>query len=85
MYLKEIEQTIHSQPNRVRYAMNNFVIAVGISYLPLHEEAIRVANAIGKVSVDMGETSCKTPLATSYIQKAIDKNRLGFKRRNVRC
>lgn len=76
---------VHSQSIHVRYAMNNFVIAVGISYLPLHEEAVYVAKSIGKISVDMGETSCKTLLATSYIQKVVDKKRLGFKRRNVRC
>ncbi len=84
-YLKEVEKNIHSSPNRVRYAMNNFVITVGISYKALHEEALEVANKIGKVYVDMGDTSCKTPIATEYIQKAIEKQRIGFKRKNVRC
>lgn len=84
-YLKEIEQTIHLQPNRVRYAMNNFVIAVGISYVPLHQEALQVAKNIGSVSFNPGQTNCKIPLATSYIQKAIDNNRIGFKRKKVRC
>ena len=27
--LQRVQKTIHQQPNRVRYAMNNFVIAVG--------------------------------------------------------
>lgn len=84
-YLKVVEETIHSQDNWVKYAMNNFVIAVGISYFPLHQEAILTAKKIGKVNVDMGETSCKIRHALSYIQKAVDKNRLGFKRKNVRC
>lgn len=84
-YLMEIEKNIHSSPNRVRYAMNNFIITVGISYKPLHEEAIEVAKKIGKVFVDMGDTSCKTPIATEAIQKAIEKQRIGFKRKNVRC
>jgi len=78
-------KTIHSQPNRVRYAMNNFVIAAGISYLPLHTEAVRIAEQIGSVSVNMGTTSCKTPNALQSIQKAESKGRLGFKRKNVRC
>ncbi|MEG0276356.1 MAG: DNA alkylation repair protein [Coprobacillus sp.] len=84
-YLEVIEKTIHSQPNWVKYAMNNFVISVGISYLPSHQEAIQVAQKIGVVIVDNGKTNCQTPNATVYIQRAIDKNRLGFKRRNVRC
>lgn len=84
-YLKVVEKTIHSQSNWVKYAMNNFVIAVGVSYLPLHQEAMQVAINIGVVDVDVGETNCKIPDALSYIQKAIDKNRLGFKRKNVRC
>lgn len=84
-YLKEIEKNIHFSPNRVRYAMNNFVIAVGTSYKPLHKEALETAKKIGKVFVDMGNTSCKTPLATEYIQKAIQKQKIGFKRKNIRC
>lgn len=84
-YLKIIETTIHEQASHIRYVMNNFVIAVGVSYQPLHEEAIAVANTIGIVSVDMNKTNCKTPLASASIQKAIDKNRIGFKRKDVRC
>lgn len=80
-----VGQNIHSQPNRTRYAMNNFVIAIGISYLPLHKEALLVAEQIGTVMVDMGKTNCKTPIALNYICKAADKGRIGFKRKNVRC
>ena len=83
--LEQAEQTIHTQPDHTRYAMNDFVIAVGVSYLPLHAEAVKAAEHIGAVQVDMGKTSCKVPLATAYIQKAAAKGRLGFKRRSVRC
>lgn len=83
-YLKEIEKNIHSSFNRVRYSMNNFVITVGISYKPLHREALEVAEKIGKVSVDMGNTNCRTPIATEYIQKAIQKHEIGFKRKKLR-
>ena len=61
--------------------MNGFLIAVGISYLPLHEEALRIAQVVGKVNVEMGKTSCKTPLASAHIQKAVDAGRIGFKRK----
>lgn len=83
--LRFVEQNIHSQPDSTRYAMNDFVIAVGISYLPLHKEALLAAEGIGTVTVDMGKTSCKTPVALNYIHKAVDKGRIGFKRKNVRC
>lgn len=53
--------------------MNNFVIAVGTFYTPLQKEALNVARNIGEIYVDMGKTSCKTPLATKYIQKVISE------------
>jgi hypothetical protein len=83
--LNRVRDTIHSQPNRTKYAMNNFVMAVGISYLPLHEEAKKIAEEIGKVEVYMGEKLAPTAVATEYIQNAVDKGRLGFKRKHVRC
>ncbi len=79
--LDQVRNTIHNQPNRTRYAMNNFVIAAGISYLPLHAEAAAAAQAVGKVHVDMGKTACRVPLAAQYIQKAVDAGRLGSKRK----
>lgn len=75
-YLHNIELNIHQSPNRVRYSMNNFVIAVGSFYKPLQAEALNVSKVIGEVFVDMGDTSCKTPLATKYILKAIEKNKI---------
>ena len=56
--LQRVQKTIHSQPNRVRSVMNNFVIAVG-SYVSADPAAIESARKIGVVSVDVGNTSCK--------------------------
>lgn len=83
--LYRVRDTIHNQPNRTRYSMNSFIMAVGISYLPLHEEARIIAQEVGKVDVFMGKTLCKTNIAAEFIQNAVDKGRLGFKRKNVRC
>lgn len=83
--LETVKQTIHSCPDRAKYAMNNFVSTVGISYLPLHERALQVAEAIGIVSVFRGKTRCSVPVAADEIRKAVDKGRLGFKRKQVRC
>lgn len=83
--LETVEKTIHSSSDRAKYAMNNFVLTVGISYIPLHEKAVSVANTIGTVDVFRGKTKCSVPVAADEIQKAVDKGRLGFKRKNVRC
>jgi len=83
--LGKVSKTIHNQPNRTKYAMNNFIMALGISYLPLHEEAKKAAQEVGKVDVFIGKTLCQTNLATEYIQNAVDKGKIGFKRKHVRC
>ena len=69
-YLHTIEQEIHTRPNRVRHAMNGALIGIGMRNAQLEAEALRIAAAIGKVKVDHGQTSCKTPDAASYIKKA---------------
>jgi 3-methyladenine DNA glycosylase AlkD len=69
-YLQEIEASIHSRKNRVREAMNNALIAIGIRSAALEAQAIAAAEKIGKVHVDHGQTGCKTPDALPYIRKA---------------
>ncbi len=83
--LQRVEKEIHSAPNRTRYAMNGFVIAVGSYIESLSAKARKVATAIGKVEVFTGETACKVPFAPDYIQKVVDKGRLGKKRKQARC
>lgn len=83
--LDTIQGEIHNAQNRVRYVMNGFVIAVGSYIAPLTEKSKKVAAAIGKVSVDVGGTSCKVPLATDYIDKVINKGKVGVKRKTARC
>jgi len=84
--LEQVGKTIQSlPPNRVRYAMNGFVIAVGSYIKALTKKSQVVAEKIGKVTVEMGGTSCKVPLAKDYIQKIIDKDRVGKKRKAARC
>ena len=83
--MNRVGSSIHDAPNRVRYVMNGFVIAVGSYIKDLTEEAAQIADKIGKVSVEMGGTACKVPLATDYIQKVVDKGRVGKKRKMARC
>lgn len=83
--LYRVRDTIHNQPSHTIYAMNNFIMAVGISYLPLHEEAKKIAQEVGKVEVFMGKKLYQTNVAIEYIENEVDKGRLGFKRKHVRC
>lgn len=81
----DIKKNIHKERNRIKYTMNNFIICVG-SYIPeLTEEALDIAEAIGTVSVHMGNTSCKVPNAIESINTVMEKERLGKKRKKARC
>jgi len=83
--LDKIAKGIHSAQNRVRHTMNNFVIATGVYVKPLTKKALAAAKAIGPVSVDMGGTACKVPLATGDIQKAEAAGKIGKKKKTIRC
>ena len=83
--LERIENTIHLQNNRVTYTMNGFVIAVGSFVKELNVRALKSAEKIGKVEVDMNGTACKTPLASEYIQKIVKMDKVGKKKKTVFC
>jgi len=83
--LGQVVKEIGGAQNRVRYNMNSFVIAVGSYVEPLLKQAKAAAKQIGDVSVDMGDTSCKVPLATAYIAKIEAAGRIGQKRKTIRC
>ena len=83
--LRRVETTIHEQPNRARYAMNGFVIAVGSYVRELTETALQTAARIGKVTVDMNGTACAVPSAPEYIEKVRKRGAIGKKRKTVKC
>ncbi len=83
--LERVSKTIHSEKNRVRHTMNNFVITIGGYCNYLQQEANETDQAIGKVSVNMGATACKVPLATDYIKKMRNRGSLGKKRKTAMC
>lgn len=90
--LKEIEvlldrvvKEIRGAPNRVRYCMNGFVLAVAAAVKPLLPKAKLAAERIGKVDVDMGDTSCQVPVALEYIRKMEAAGKIGKKRKSVKC
>jgi 3-methyladenine DNA glycosylase AlkD len=77
--------TIHTASPRLKRAMNRFVVAVGVSYRPLHDEALRAAGAIGLVEVVSSGEIATLGSAAEQIRRAAEKGRIGFKRRAVRC
>jgi 3-methyladenine DNA glycosylase AlkD len=79
-----VKNTIHDSPERTKSAMNNFLYTVAISYLPLHEKAVETAMEVGIVEVKRDK---KSSFLNAYesIQKDIDRRKLGFKRKYVRC
>jgi 3-methyladenine DNA glycosylase AlkD len=83
--LERVQKTIHDQPNRVRYTMNGFVIAVGSYVKALTALALQTASKIGAVSVEMGGTACKVPDATGYIKKVQARGAIGKKRKTAKC
>lgn len=83
--LDQVENTIHDSPDRTKSAMNNFIYTVGISYLPLHEKAVETAKAVGPVEIKREKKKSSILLASENIQKELDRGKLGFKRKYVRC
>ncbi len=83
--IKRVVREIHTAPNRVRYTMNTFLIAVGSAVPALTDTAVEAARKIGPVEVDMGDTSCKVPAADQYILKIKKAGKLGKKRKSARC
>ncbi|RLQ89875.1 DNA alkylation repair protein [Planomicrobium sp. Y74] len=80
-----VKDTIHDAPERTKSAMNNFIETVGVSYKPLTEEALETARQIGPVEMKREGKKSSFLNAAATIEKAMEKDRIGFKRRYVRC
>lgn len=83
--LDKVKNTIHDSPERTKSAMNNFLYTVGISYVLLTEKAIEVSKEVGVVEVKRDNKKSSFLNAYESIQKDVEKGRVGFKRRYVRC
>ncbi|QWU17611.1 DNA alkylation repair enzyme [Paenibacillus sophorae] len=83
--LEIVKNTIHDSPERTKYAMNNFLYTVAVSYVPLHDKACETARTVGPVEVNKDKAKSKFLHAYENIQKAVDKGQVGFKRKHVRC
>lgn len=83
--LEIVKNTIHDSPERTKSAMNNFLYTVGVSYLPLHDKAVETAKKVGPVELKKDNKKSSLLHAYERIQKEVDKGRIGFKRKYVRC
>jgi 3-methyladenine DNA glycosylase AlkD len=83
--LAQVKEDLSAAQNRVRYAMNSFVIAVG-SFVPeLTDAAMQTGLSLGNVEVSMGNTACKVPPIVATLDKIRSKGYLGKLRREARC
>lgn len=83
--LEIVEKLIYDSPERTKSSMNNFIYTVGTSFLPLHEKALETAKAIGPIEVKRDKKKSSFLNAYESIQKEVDRGKLGFKRKYVRC
>ena len=83
--LERVRKSIHQAPDDVRYQMNFFVIAVGSYVQSLTATALQIAEKIGPVTADMGDTSCEVPSAGNYIRKVEARGAIGKKRKMAKC
>jgi len=83
--LEKVKNTIHASPERTKSAMNNFLSTVGVSFVPLHDLALATAKMVGPVELKKNNKKSSFLHAYENIQKEIEKGRIGFKRKYVRC
>jgi len=82
--LQRVAKSVHQQPNRVKYVMNGFVIAVACRVKPLHKLAVDTANGIGTIAVEL-VGACKIPFAPDQIRKFAARSAIGKKRKSPKC
>lgn len=83
--LDQVKDTIHDAPRNAKASMSNFLYTVGISYIPMHEKALRISEELGTLVLNPDKKKSSTATPAEDIRKVLDKGKLGFKRRYVRC
>jgi len=67
--IEVIEKSIHSAPNDVKSDMNRALITIGCRSSAMRKAVIAAAKRIGEVTVDHGDTACKTPDVAQTVEK----------------
>lgn len=76
--VETIEMSIHTAPNVVRNEMNRALITIGGHSPALRKVVTAAAKRIGAVTVDYGDTSCKTPDVVEALDKAWARSEAKF-------
>lgn len=79
------EKQIHTAPDRAKSSMVNFIYTVGLSYIPSHEKALETAKTIGSITIKRDNKKDQILNPHANIKKDIERGRIGFKRKYVRC
>ncbi|HWB03958.1 MAG TPA: DNA alkylation repair protein [Verrucomicrobiales bacterium] len=83
--LQRAAKAIHQQPDGIKFAMNNFVIAIGCHVKPLHPAAVETANGIGKVAVAPAGKCKSIAFAPERIKQFEARSPIGKKRKSPKC
>jgi 3-methyladenine DNA glycosylase AlkD len=83
--LQRVAKSIHQQPDRLKSAMNNFVIAIGCHVQPLHKLAVETASGIGKITVEQAGKCSTIPFAPERIKQFAARGAIGKKRKSPKC
>jgi hypothetical protein len=83
--LKRVLSDLRKAPDRVRYQMNGFLIAVGSFVAELTPLALEIADQLGPVEADLGPNSCQVPSASESIRSVQQRGTIGRKRKSAKC
>ena len=83
--LQRVAKSIHQQPDRLKWAMNGFVIAIACYVKPLHPLAVETGNGIGKIAVEQVGKCNTIPFAPDQIKKCEARSAIGKKRKSPKC
>ena len=83
--LQRAAKSMQQQPDRLKHAMNSFVIAIACYVKPLHQLAVDTANGIGKIAVAQTGACGTIPFAPERIKKFEARSPIGRKRKSAKC
>jgi hypothetical protein len=67
--VQSIERSIHTASNELKSDMNRTLITLGGRSAVLREAVLAAAKRIGTVTIDPGDTACRTPLIAVAVEK----------------
>lgn len=83
--LEQARDEIKDAPLRAQLSINNFIFTVGLSYKPMHERALEIADEVGVIEIVRDQKKNTILNAAEKIRAEVEKDRIGFKRKYVRC